>query len=90
MESIRSTRECMMRNKAKHLVLCVFTATALIANAPLAAADDTDPTPGVPPGGPNSISVSPTTKVDFLPDCFPGNDVRSAAQAGDVQSACNS
>jgi hypothetical protein len=79
----------IMPKKAAYLtaLLCVPAAAALIANAPIAAADDT-----------GSSSVAPTDNLDAppaafddtntLPVCFPPNDVRTAATAADVQSAC--
>jgi hypothetical protein len=69
-----------MRNKAVYLatLLCVPAAAALIANAPVAAADYT-----------NSSPVATVDNTNSSPACFPANDVRTSNQAGDVHSACS-
>jgi hypothetical protein len=78
-----------MRNKAIYLMtlLCVPTAAALIANAPVAVADD----PGSSPATADDTDSSPAAPADdsaTSPVCFPTTEVRTAQQAGDVQSAC--
>lgn len=80
-----------MRNKAIYLAtfLCV-PATALIATAPIAAADDTGSSPVTADNTDTSPAVAADNdNTDTSPGCFPANDVRTAQQAGDVQSACS-
>jgi hypothetical protein len=90
----------IMRNKAIYLMtlLCVPTAAALIANAPVAVADDpgsspataddTDSSPAAPADNTDSSPAAPADDSATSPVCFPTTEVRTAQQAGDVQSAC--
>jgi hypothetical protein len=80
----------MMRNKAVYLVtlLCVPAAAALIATAPVAAADDTGSSPAATADNTDSSPAATADESITLPVCFPANGVRSAQQAGDVQSSC--
>jgi hypothetical protein len=75
----KPSREDIMRNKAIYLatLLCVPAVAALITTAPVAAADGTGSSPA-------AITDNASTSAN----CFPANDVRTAQQAGEVQSAC--
>ncbi|HME77270.1 MAG TPA: hypothetical protein VKI00_16950, partial [Mycobacterium sp.] len=64
-------------------------AAALIATAPIAAADDTDSSPVVTADNTDSSPAAAAANTDTFPVCFPPDDVRTAAQAGDVESACS-
>jgi hypothetical protein len=79
-----------MQNKAIYLatLLCVPAAAALIANAPVAAADDTGPTSAATADNTVSSPAATADNTDTYPVCFPANEVRTAQQAGDVESAC--
>jgi hypothetical protein len=78
-----------MRNKAIYLatLLCVPLAAALIANAPVAAAD-TGTSPAATADNTASSPAATADNTGTSPVCFPPDDVRTAQQAADVQSAC--
>jgi hypothetical protein len=79
-----------MRNNAIYLAtfLCV-PAAALIVTAPIAAANDTDSSPAVIAVNTGSSPAATADNTDTFLGCFPANEVRTAAQAGDVKSACS-